>query len=123
LALRPGDWRYRITKARMLLEVGDTHGFNLEMADAAPVKSDDPAIPKETDQDHAIRNQKINELTAVEPTMAARFTSRSQCTELYGELRQDLRRRFDDGYGKQADLDKAAEYDIKFNACASLPPP
>ena len=43
--------------------------------------------------------------------------------EVYGELRGDLRRRFQEGQGKQADLDQANIYDAAYNACASLPPP
>ncbi len=123
LALRPNDWRYRITRARMLLQAGDTHGFNLELADAEPFKSDDPAVANVTDQEAAIRNQRITELTGLEQSLSTRFKSRSQCTELYGQLRNDLRRRFQEGQGRQADLDTAARYDVAYNNCASLPPP
>jgi hypothetical protein len=79
IAMRPGDWTYRVSRAGLALEQGDVGQYNAQF-DAARAGSQDKAPLW-------FVNESIGELEQVEDKVAmSGFSSSEQCRALYGSL-------------------------------------
>lgn len=94
IAMRPGDWTYRVSRAALALEQGDIGLYKTQFNAARAGSQDkDPLW---------FIDQSTGELQQVEDQLAASgFTSNEQCRELYGA--------YADLYRQRANLTNAAQ--------------